>query len=542
VSPPPEYAYFSTNFLGGTPAFCFKDVTPGGRYEVKPFSQSIEAPYLLVRDPRVMIIGAGGGRDIFMARSHGAREINGAEINPAIVRAMSKGGEVYDYSGRIYDAAKIHVIDGRHLVKTSPTGYYDLIVLNGVDTFSGLSSGAYAYAESYLYTKNALKDYLSILNDGGIINFNRWLFVPPRETLRLMAIALQALKESGAKKPWEHILIGDHGGWSMTLVKKTPFTADEIQKVVKYFRAHGAQLIYPSKYDVKITDHPYKFFDLYAETFKENKQWAFEALYTYDISVITDDNPFFYKYYKFHWKDFLRPLAIHHTGTIIFWTQFLVLVQAFIFIVLFIALPLVLSKETDIRNVPREKVIPMVSYFASLGLGYMFIELPLMQKFVLLLGSPIYSISVVLAGLLFWTGAGSFLLTRFRALFHDNDRDTITWAAVGVVALVLVMIALGDKAQELAMAWPFIYRALLVGLWLAPIGIFLGFFFPLGLRVAGGFGQAAIAWGWGINCGFSVLGSMLAIIIAQFTGFNAVLLSAAVIYLLAVLAFRRIQV
>jgi len=542
VIPTPELAYFSTNFLGGTPAFRFADVTKAGPYQVKIFSQSLEAPYLLVKDPRVMIIGVGGGRDIFMARSHGAREIVGAEINPGIVRAMSRGGEAYEYSGRIYDAAKITAIDGRHLVKTSLKNSYDLIILNGVDTFSGLSSGAYAYAESYLYTKNALKDYLAILNDKGIINFNRWLFIPPRETLRLMAIALEALKETGVQKPWEHILIGNLGGFSMTLIKKTPFTVPEIQKVVKYFHNFNAQLIYPSAFDRKITNHPFKFFDLYADTFKENKQWAFADLYFYDISVITDNNPFFYKYYKFHWKDLLWPQATHHTGTIIFWTQFLVLLQALVFIVLFIVLPLVHSEETDIRNIPRTNLVPLATYFACLGLGYMFIELPYMQRFVLLLGSPIYSISVVLAGLLFWTGIGSFLMPRFRALFRDNDRDTVACAAAGIVVLLLAMIALGDQAQDLAMAWPFAFRALLVGLWLAPAGILLGFFFPLGLRVAGGFGQAAVAWGWGINCGFSVLGSMLAIIVAQFTGFNTVLLMAGIVYLLAVLAFRRIQV
>jgi hypothetical protein len=216
--------------------------------------------------------------------------------------------------------------------------------------------------------------------------------------------------------------------------------------------------------------------------------------------------------------------------------------QALIFIILFIGLPLVFSKETDIRNIPRSNFKPLIVYFACLGLGYMFIEIPFMQKFVLLLGSPIYSISVVLAGLLFWTGIGSLLLPRVRALFCQNDQKVVLAAVCGVVAVLLFMIFFGDTVQSLAMPWPFAARALLAGILLSPAGIFLGLFFPLGLRIAGEFGQAAIAWGWGINCGFSVLGSILAIIVAQFTGFNAVFLLGLVVYLIAILAFRRIQV
>jgi len=540
VSPAPEFAYFTSNFLAGTPVYRFSDVGKDGQYAIKPFSCAMEIPYVLLTTPRVMIIGVGGGRDVFMARTHDAREIAGAEINPAIVQAMSPGGEMYEYSGRIYDAAKVACVDGRHLVKTAPRGHYDLVVLNGVDTFSGLSSGAYAYAESYLYTKNALVDYLSILNERGLINFNRWLFMPPRETLRLMAIALEALRESGIEKPWEHILIGAQGSWSMTLIRKTPFTGDEIAKAAAYFHDHDATLLYPSSRNKYTISLPSGFFDAYAAAFQEGKERAFAAQYPYDISVITDDNPFFYKYYRFHWQDFLRPTVVHHTGTIIFWTQLLVLGQALVFSILFIAFPLALSRETGIRNLPRRRVVPLVAYFACLGLGYMFVELPFMQKFVLLLGSPIHSISVVLAGLLFWTGVGSLILPRFRACFADDQR-TLLAAAAGVVALLLVTVAVGEKTQGVAMIWPFPLRAMFVTAWLAPAGILLGFFFPLGLQAVGTSGPAAVAWAWGINCGFSVLGSMLAISIAQFMGFNLVVLMAAVVYAFAALAFRRMQ-
>ena len=230
LRPLPEISYFSTNFLAGTPVYA---MSPAGlaqnHSQVKLFSQRMEVPYALLNKPKVLVIGAGGGRDIFMAHTHGATQIIGAEINPGIVAEMSPGGKMYDYSGRIYTSenTKVYAIDGRHLVKILPANSMDLIVLNAADTFSGLSSGAYAYAESYLYTKNAMEDYLRVLKDGGMIEFVRWAFPEmPREELRLHAIALAALKSIGAKNPWDHIIIGLHG-WSLFLIKKTPFTDKE---------------------------------------------------------------------------------------------------------------------------------------------------------------------------------------------------------------------------------------------------------------------------------------------------------------------------
>jgi hypothetical protein len=541
VRPLPEFSLITTNFLSGTPVFRYPQLNQKTLpKEIDLYSQTVEAPYVLVKDPKVFIIGVGGGRDIFLAKTHGAVEIVGAEINQEIVRAMSKGGLMYDYSRRVYDLARVQAIDGRHLVKVSPRNYYDLIVLNGVDTFSGLSSGAYAYAESYLYTKEAVVDYLKILKDNGVINFNRWLFRPPRETLRLEAIVLEALKSMGVKNPGEHILILEQAGWSMTLVKKTPFTSKDVTKVVDYARSHDMMLLYPSDRDVRIVNHPFQFFDVYAESFRKNKQRFLAAVYPYDISVVTDDQPFFYKYYKFHPWDILWPSVIHNSGPIIFLTQFLVLLQGVIFILLFIIAPLRWSKNTDIRKIPSRAIGPFITYFACLGLGYMFMEIPLMQKFVLLLGTPILSIAVVLAALLFWTGLGSLLLPRFQRLGKLDDYGVILSAALAVAVFTFGLVGLGSTVLDMAVGLPFVARVLLVILLLAPLGIFLGAFFPSGLKIVSKHGPSATAWGWAINCGFSVLGSMLAIILAQFMGFTAVLLMAVVVYLLAVLSFQRL--
>jgi len=348
------------------------------------------------------------------------------------------------------------------------------------------------------------------------------------------------LHSMGVKNPWEHILILEQAGWSMTLVKKTPFAPEEVKKIVDYAHAHGMMLLFPSDRDVKFVDHPFQFFDAYAENFRKNKQNVFAASYPYDISVVTDDQPFFYKYYKFNLLDILRPSARHHTGPVVFLTQFLVLLQATVFILLFIIGPLKLARNTDMRKIPSQVVAPFIIYFACLGLGYMFIEISLMQKFVLLLGTPICSISVVLAALLFWTGLGSLLLHRLPRLGDQDDNGRILAAALAVTVFIFGLVSLGSPLLDRAVGYPFMGRVVLVILLLAPAGIFLGAFFPSGLKMISGYGRSATAWAWAINCGFSVLGSMLAIILAQLMGFKAVLLMAVVIYLVAVLSFRRL--
>ncbi len=544
VRPRPEFCYISTNFLAGTPVYKLSEegLKEYGT-QLALFSQNMETPYLFLKDPAVLVIGVGGGRDIFMARSHGAKEIRGAEINPGIVQAMRPGGVLHDYSGGVYslDNVDVQLVDGRHLVKKSDAAHFDLIILNGVDTFSGLSTGAYAYAESYLYTKDALKDYLRALKPDGIINFNRWLFVDmPRETLRLHAIALQALKETGAKDPAKHVVIGASDNWSLVLIKRSEFQEQEIQKIDEYFLDKEAVRIYPAPAPLVESRHPLLYFQIYADFFGKNQQKFFERYYPFDISVISDDNPFFYKYYKLNSFDPFQPFAVHHTGPIVFMTQLVVFLQAGVFIIFFILLPLYVFKRTDIHRLPRHSRFHFIFYFSCVGIGFMMIEISMMQKFVLLLGTPIQSITTVLSSLLLSTGLGSFALNRLRQHFQ-SFRDLLSVATFALVFYLFVLIQGSVWVSNIFLPHSAVVRIAVVMLMIFPLGFLLGLYFPAGLQIISRDYRDATAWAWGINSGFSVLGSIVAIMVAQFIGFNAVLLLVVVIYLSALLSFMRLE-
>ncbi|MBI3857721.1 MAG: hypothetical protein HY293_18725 [Planctomycetes bacterium] len=541
VEPTPEFSYFTNCYRAGTPVFGLdEELMRKEGCQVKPFSQPMECPYVVLDKPRVVVIGSGGGRDLFMAGVHQAKEILGAEINPATYEAMSPGGIAYDYSGRVYTAGgtQVYNIDGRHLVRNRPTGAHDLIILNGIDTFAALSTGAYAFAENYLYTHEAIVDYLRILSPNGIINFNRWLEHEkrPRETLRLFIMALEALRNSGAKDPGRHVIIGRDAGWAMMLVKRTPFTFDEEKKLYAYFEAHDVGLVYsPSAVKNEKTANP---FDVAVAAYRQGFEKKLIADYWADISVVHDDNPFFYKYYRFQLTDTLK---YRHAGggLTAFHVQAFIVVQSIIFILVFIFLPLRLARTDGQPWFPRGKKIPFVLYFAALGAGFIFIEITLMQRFTLALGSPIYSISVTLATILIATGVGSLLSERFIR-WAGYETRMIQILSILVVLYLAALVAAGTALLNLVVQAPFAARVAFSAAILTPIGICLGVFFPSGLALVGGRSPNAVAWAWGINSGFTVLGSTMSIFIAQFLGFNVVLMIAACLYLIAALAFRRL--
>jgi len=168
----------------------------------------------------------------------------------------------------------------------------------------------------------------------------------------------------------------------------------------------------------------------------------------------------------------------------------------------------------------------------------MLIEISLMQRFVLLLGSPIYSLSVVLAVLLAATGVGS-LTVGFLDKMKKSSEPALTYLTTLLVIYLVVLTFAGTRIYDFFMQFSFIARILLVSGIIFPIGMLLGTFFPSGLRLISRNHQDTIAWAWGINCGFSVLGLILSIIIAQFQGFNVVIVLACVLYLFALLSFRK---
>ena len=268
--------------------------------------------YVIRPSAKSLVIGPGGGIDVAIALHHGARFVTAVDVNPWTLRYVR---DIYDdFAGHLYrrDDVKVVCAEGRHFL-TATDEMFDVIQLSGVDTYTALASGAYALTENYLYTREAIEDGLDHLTEQGILSYSRWLFSPPRETLRLAVTAREVLADRGAADPAQHIVVlaapAWHGRspWAETLIKREPFTADELDRLKAWCRQLRFDLIYDplvpytkgSAYDALEPTSKYdpvrcaRVFN----TILRAEGDAFDRHvdeYPYVIRPCTDDEPFFF--------------------------------------------------------------------------------------------------------------------------------------------------------------------------------------------------------------------------------------------------------
>jgi hypothetical protein len=474
-----------------------------------------------------LVIGTGGGRDLLSALVFGAARVDGVEINPIIVNDVMRD-RFREYSGAVYDHPRVHVAveDGRSFVRRSPL-QYDIIQASLVDTWAATAAGAYALSENSLYTVEAFDDYLDHLTDRGVLSISRWVF----DGLRLISLA----QEAGARRGWDpadRLAIIQHDKVATFLLKKTPFTPEERKTLLDAAASLGFAVLYmPGTPTATFGDNR----DDYARLMRAPDRHAFYAEYPLDVTPTTDDRPFFFHTTKLRNHSFVAPVmrlfgvrverpvnpGAWATGGL---TALLVLLTiSSLLIVLFILGPLALTSRAALGT----GWLRSLAYFACLGGAFMLIEVALLQRFVLLLGHPVYSLTVTLFSLLLGTGLGS-VLSRRIADARVRRAAIVACGAVAVVAIlwgsVLPMIV------QAAIAWPLGLRLLLAIALMTPAGMVMGVPLPAGVRLLSATRPELVAWAWGMNGALSVLGAILAVFIAMNWGFSITLLCGAGLY------------
>lgn len=473
------------------------------------------AAYQLLRPERVLVIGAGGGVDVLTALHHGARAVDAVEINGTVIDLVrgplaAAGGHPLERPG-----VTLHEAEGRAFVRAS-RATYDLVQLSLIDTWAASASGAYSLSEGYLYTVEALEDDLERLAPDGALTVTRWDWNPPRESLRLVAVADEALRRHGAANPARHLLIFGLGRMANLVVKKSPFTAEEVARARELAARRGFFLVYEPERPPATP---------YAAYLAAPDRRAFAAGYPFDISPSTDDRPYFFQFGRWSnlrlfgagWRD--DPLIL--SGRLVLVA---VLLQALLLSVPLLALALGPRGSSAGRGGPSIAV-----YFAALGVAFMLVEISLMQRLTLFLGSPVTAAAVVLATLLAAAGAGSLLLApRASTLSSPWPFAAATAGAIALYALILPAVlrgglALGNGAR--------VGAAIALVL---PLGVLLGIPFPAALaRLERGAGGAPTGLAWAANGIGSVLGPILAALLALDLGLSAVMLLGAAGYLVA---------
>ena len=384
-------------------------------------------------------------------------------------------------------------------------------------------------AENYLYTVESFSDFLNHLKPDGILSVGRFRLEPPRESLRLISLAYEALENIGLARPEEHILVISFSSpfFARILVKRSPFEGEEIDRLADSIgRAGGTIYAAPA---VRL-DNPYS--ELVAAYSAGEDQRFFDE-YQYNVTPVYDDRPFFFEYYKWSrlWRDLTnsgsggqiganRPVALTVLGSL--------LVAVIVLSLALILLPLALFRRRKLSVSGWPNVI---GYFVAVGLAFMFVEISMMQRLVLLLGHPGLTIPVVLAALLVSAGIGSYLSSRMSL----PDRVKLGLPLVGIPVVLLFLLLILPPVIDALLGAPFSVRVLAsVGIVALP-GIFMGMPFPLGLAVVSRLSQAVIPWAWGINGVASVLGTILVIVVAMSLGFTWAIGVAAGLYLAALL-------
>ena len=477
------------------------------------------------------IIGPGGGVDVLRAVANGSPNVTGIEINPIIADTIMR--ERYaDFSYRLYQQPEVHirVTDGRSFIRNSKEKY-DVIQMTLVDTWASTAAGAFALSENSLYTVEAFREYFEHLKPDGMIAITRWEFRQPREALRVVSVAMEALHQLGVKNPAANFIVvaGDEldedGIPVVVLAKRSAFTGAEEAAVAGHLDLNDDlnPLYLPS-------DHGKNPF---SALIARNDPWAFARDYAYNVSPVSDNAPFFFFTLKtgqvlnesleqgIDWKVNL--------GVVVLGMVLLISVAA---VLGFLILPMLFASG---RSAGSRSWLSLL-YFVAVGLGYILVEIAFIQRFVLFLGHPTYALTVVIFLLLLSSGGGSLLSRRWL------PRPAQVWVPLlllvgAICAYVLALPALLNALVGL----PFTVKLLVSGLILIPLGLAMGMPFPTGLRAlasaaetGGGNSGNAVEWAWAMNAASSVLGSVLAMVIAIHWGLNITLACGAGAYLAAV--------
>jgi hypothetical protein len=480
----------------------------------------ISAPYQVsVVRPTTLNIGVGGGLDILLARLYNAKHITAIDLNSDVIALLN--GPYADFTGQLADDPNttIATAEGRSFL-TSDSAQYDLIQGIGLDNIAALSSGAYVLSESYLYTLEAFELALEHLTPQGIFSWTRNTSNPPSEMLRLTGLAAEALQRQGVANPAQHIAIiaNDTDTTVTLLVSRAPFTEVAIERLRDWAEANQFPILH-NPFERKDT--------IYADYLYASDPRAFEDAYVFNIFPVTDDHPFYYNYFK--WSNLYLSNSYEGSVSQRFPIGNLILLSMLVFsmitAILFIVYPLLRYKRNGLKT---PHAIPTLIYFSLLGLGYIFVEIVLIQRFTLFIGYPTYAITTTIFSMLTFSAIGSLVS---RKILKTSNHLFIT--SLAVTALILLYIVGLPPLFELLLRLPDTARMLLSIVFIAPLAFVMGMPFPTGLYRLGLQARSLVPWAWGMNGVFSVLGSVLVILTSMLTNFTTALTGAALFYGLA---------
>jgi predicted membrane-bound spermidine synthase len=534
-------------------------------------------PYLIKDKPDTFVVQFGGGISTSVALRAGSNSVTVAEGNPAVLNAFRTDKGLRDFTGDILNNPKIRVIDydGR-LYLAYTRNRYDVIDLSLADS-AGLSNpGGFAIVEKFSYTREAMLSYMRALKDGGVLSVTLWnKEEPPKSVLKLYATMAAAARELDPERVADSFFVASsYLSTATVLFKRGGFTQAEIEKLRAHTRAMSFDEIYykgfvydDSQTERVLDDYRKQIFATGDETEPSEPpegttpgeappeqastavpattmgQLAWHRLinggwdevasaYVFDSRLLTNNRPYFAAYVKpsdLHRVTDRLELLQDEWGYLLIWATLAIACLTSLSLVI---LPVIFGWRTIFSHNPGK--FRTIIYFACLGAGYIMVEVGLISEFILALSNATVSASILITGMLVFSGLGSFVSERFL----DRARDVMPKVFVAIGAILIIYGLVLDRVLDFIGTFPYLARLLLCFALVFPPAFLMGFPMPTAMTTLGRLGkQHMFLWAWGINGCFSVIGAALVPIIATSFGLTAVLWVAGIAYVIAIPAF-----
>ncbi|MGC9975733.1 MAG: hypothetical protein ABSC57_03295 [Syntrophales bacterium] len=492
--------------------------------------------YKILNRPHVLIIGGGSGTEILNAMYHAAKSVSVLEMNRDIIRLLQ--GPYRTFSGDIYSPADTHVFveEGRgYLQRTEER--FDLIEISLLESPAAASAGVYSLNENYLFTKEAIGMCMERLTPGGILSISTWIKNPPRDNIKLLAMAIEAIEQRAKNAPAQSVVMIRSWQTATLVVKNGSFHEKETGAVKEFCKAH----LFDISYYPGVTEEETNIFNKFEgnpfysaaiSLLSENRDKFYET-YPYYVKPATDDRPFFSHFFKIEMlKEYLSSsnralIPFLDWGYILVWiTACIVSLLGIIFILA--PMPFIFPSYRGITSI--------LVYFGSLGLAYMFLEISILQQFIRYLYDPVFSAIVVIGSFLVYSGVGSLIARNACSVKSKH----IFWPVFVIGLVGVTFITANGWLHNVLAGLPLWLRMISCSLLIAPLAIPMGIPFPSGLRAFATEREAVIAWAWSINGFFSVIGSSTTVLIAISWGFKSIILIAVSLYIVAAFTFSRL--
>jgi Spermine/spermidine synthase domain len=527
------------------------------------------APYLLMAQPKVLILRLGGGAGVHTALHEGAREIRVVEPDADLIHMLKDVPYFRAYTGGMLQDPRVKVTSGEARAFAGTTREkFDLVEIGLVDSIGLSQAGGYSVEENYLYTVEAIRDYLRCLAPDGILSITVWdRLNPPRNVPKLLASVAEAIRGDYEESPQKRVFAFNLLLSTATvLVKKSDFLPQETALLRDFCRRMSFDVDYypgmtespesldsmlqgyastyaphgprgpggraPGKAEAPENLRPGDFYGLCLQEFAAFRQHELFSRYFFDIRPATDDRP----YYSGYIKPRTIPLLLKRLGGISEeWGYLLLLgtlLQSLLFALVVIALPFIFRRRELFAG--RPGTVSIILYYGCLGLGYMMAEIFLIQRFAFFLADPVYANAVVITALLVSSGTGSLLSGRTAV-----PRTTVVRSATAALLVLILACFIGlPLLLRALLGLPLAVKALAAVIIVAPLGLCMGVQFPAGLSALSENRREILPWAWGMNGALSVTGSVLTRVISVSAGFTVVLACVAGLYAAAGLLYR----